>query len=186
MMNTSRTFLSFLAREHPDETPWLRRIGKIEMHYSLLSVEYLFERHPRLEEYLKEDFDDKLVAGVRLASHNSTLLGLGYTDAVHTQMSTAATNQRATHTTYIQQEVLQYLQPSNAESLGFDIPANLSKEERGLEAHVTARFLIPRQHLEAFEKDPDRYVTPRPYVYHSLAPPESSPSFKTMKTPTGH
>jgi hypothetical protein len=72
------------------------------------------------------------------------------------QVSTAATNQRAIHTTYIQQEILQFLQPSNEESLGFNIPANLPKEERGMESHITARFLIPRQHLDAFEKEPER------------------------------
>jgi hypothetical protein len=76
------------------------------------------------------------------------------------QISTAAANQRSVHTTYIYQDILQYLRPSKEEGLaGFDIPANLSREERGLENHVTARFLIPRQHLDAFEKDPNRSVT---------------------------
>jgi hypothetical protein len=46
------------------------------------------------------------------------------------------------------------------------MPTNLSKDERGLENHATARFLIPRQHLDAFEKDPDRFVTP-----HHTTPP---------------
>ena len=78
---------------------------------------------------------------------------------MHTQLSSAAGRARAVHTTYIQQEVLHYIEPSSETSLGFYIPASLSKEERGLENHVTARFLIPRQHLEAFEKDPDRSAT---------------------------
>jgi len=78
---------------------------------------------------------------------------------MHTQLSSAAGGSRAVHTTYVQQEVLHYIQPSNKTGLGFNIPASLSKEERGLESHVTARFLIPRQHLEAFEKDPDRSAT---------------------------
>lgn len=76
------------------------------------------------------------------------------------QISKSATNQRAIHTTYIQQDILQYLQPSKTEGLGISIPGALTKEERGLENHATARFLIPRQHLEAFENDPDRCAAP--------------------------
>ena len=63
--------------------------------------------------------------------------------------------------TYIYQDILQYLRPSKEEGLvSFDIPANLSREERGLENHVTAQFLIPRQHLDVFEKDPNRSIMP--------------------------
>lgn len=74
-------------------------------------------------------------------------------------MSDVALAQRAVHTTYIQQEILQFLQPSNVQRLDLDVPAALPREERGLVSHITARFLIPRQHLDAFEKDPDGYVT---------------------------
>jgi hypothetical protein len=83
-----------------------------------------------------------------------------YINATPTQISSTAANARAVHTTSIQQDALQYLRPSNEAKLGFDMPTNLSKDERGLENHATARFLIPRQHLDAFEKDPDRFVTP--------------------------
>ena len=31
-------------------------------------------------------------------------------------------------------------------------------EDRGLGSNLTARFLIPHQHLDAFEKDPDRWA----------------------------
>jgi hypothetical protein len=81
-----------------------------------------------------------------------------------TQISSGATGKRTVHTTYIQQEIFQYLQPSNEASLGLIIPTTLPKEERGLENHITARFLIPRQYLEAFERDPERSVTPLHYI----------------------
>jgi len=81
-----------------------------------------------------------------------------------TQISSGATGKRTVHTTYIQQEILHYLQPSNEVSLGLIIPATLPKEERGLGNHITARFLIPWQYLEAFEKDPERSVTPGHHI----------------------
>ena len=74
-------------------------------------------------------------------------------------MSDVVLAQRAVHTTYIQQEILQFLQLSNVQRLDLDIPAALPREERGLVSHITTRFLIPREHLDAFEKDPDQYVT---------------------------
>jgi hypothetical protein len=73
-------------------------------------------------------------------------------------MGNKATGQRSIHTNIIKNDILGYLEPSNTESLGYKIHPHLPKPERGLESHVTARFLIPRQHLEAFEKDPDRYA----------------------------
>jgi len=51
-----------------------------------------------------------------------------------------------------------YLEPSCTETLGYHIPANPPKEARGLHSHITARFLIPRHCLEAFEANPDRYI----------------------------
>lgn len=64
---------------------------------------------------------------------------------------------RAVHTTHVKQDILQYLHPSNTEQLvGIAVPASLPRAERGLENHATAWFLIPRQHLDAFERDPDR------------------------------
>ena len=86
------------------------------------------------------------------------------THTAPTQISAAATSKRAVHTTYIQQDILQYLKPSNEVDLGFKIPGGLSKEQRGLENHLTARFLIPRQHLNAFEEDPDGSVTPLHHI----------------------
>jgi hypothetical protein len=41
-----------------------RRIQKIETYYLSLGVDVLFKRHPKLEQYLRETFDDKLVARV--------------------------------------------------------------------------------------------------------------------------
>lgn len=82
-------------------------------------------------------------------------------------MSSTASNQHSVHATYIQQDIFQYLRPSKTESLGLEIPASLPKEERGLESHITARFLIPRQHLDAFEKDPDGYVASHPWIHSS-------------------
>lgn len=41
-----------------------RRINNIEIYYVSLGVEVLFKQHPRLEQYLRESFDDKLVAKV--------------------------------------------------------------------------------------------------------------------------
>jgi len=75
-----------------------------------------------------------------------------------TQLSKAASGQRGTHTKTVRSEILQHLQPSKDETIGIDIPSSLSQEERGLENHTTARFLIPRQHLDAFEEDPERCV----------------------------
>jgi len=91
-------------------------------------------------------------------------------------MSRAATNQRAVHTTSIQQEILQYLQPSSTDNLGIIIPGSLSKEERGLQNHATARFLIPRQHLEAFENDPNSYAMLLPFACRPLGLPLTKPS----------
>lgn len=82
-------------------------------------------------------------------------------------MSSAGVNQRSVHITYIQQEILQFLHPSNTQRLDLDVPARLSREERGLSSHITARFLVPRQHLDAFEEDPDGYVTPYPSLQGS-------------------
>ena len=75
-------------------------------------------------------------------------------------MSSAGLNQRSVHITYIQQDILQFLQPSNTQRLDLNVPARLSREERGLASHITARFLVPRQHLDAFEEDPAGYVFP--------------------------
>lgn len=41
-----------------------RRINNIEIYYVSLGVEVLFKQHPKLEQYLRESFDDKLVAKV--------------------------------------------------------------------------------------------------------------------------
>jgi hypothetical protein len=49
--------------------------------------------------------------------------------------------------------------------LGIKIPSNLPRERRGLESHITARFLVPRQHLNAFETDPSKSVQPYYQAY---------------------
>lgn len=78
-------------------------------------------------------------------------------------MSKAASQLRTTHTNSATSDILQYLQPSNGDRLGIVIPASLPKEQRGLGSHATARFLIPRKHLNMFDADPDRYVIHRGY-----------------------
>ena len=85
-------------------------------------------------------------------------------------MSAAASNQRSVHANEILHDIFQYLQPSNTETLDFEIPASLPKAEQGLESHITARFLIPQQHLDAFESDPDRYVILQPQTDDSPFP----------------
>jgi hypothetical protein len=77
-------------------------------------------------------------------------------------MGNGATSQRGIHTNSVKNEILGYLEPSSTESLGYKIQLHLPKAERGLENHLTARFLIPRQHLEAFENNPDRYTIQQP------------------------
>ena len=149
---------------------WARRIEKIERYYSSLGVDLLFKHHPKLEEYLRQSFDDGLVGLVRLPSYDSTISGFCPLTLDHTQMSAAASNQHSVHATYIQQDIFQYLRPSNTVSLGFEVPASLPREERGLASHITARFLIPRQHLDAFEKDPNGFVVPRSQMHDSPSP----------------
>ena len=106
--------------------------------------------------------------------------------SIHIQISELAMDKRVQHTYNVQHDILQYLQPSKAEPLGLEVPAILGKEERGLNSHITARFLIPRQHLEAFESDPEGYATLHPMVHRSSAPLGSSPGFERMRIPTGH
>jgi hypothetical protein len=93
-----------------------------------------------------------------------------HADTTPTQISHAAGNQRSIHGTYINPDILLYLQPSREQSLGLSIPASLSREERGLGSHITARFLIPRQHLDMFERDPDRFVVAHHQAHGSHYP----------------
>ena len=79
-------------------------------------------------------------------------------------MGNNATSQQSLHTNSIKNKILSYLEPSSTESLGYKIAINLQKADRGLNSHATARFLIPHQHLQAFEMDPDRYSR----SYHPL------------------
>jgi len=74
-------------------------------------------------------------------------------------MGNEATKQRGTHTNSVKGDILSYLQPSSTESVGYPVPLNLPKEERGLHHHGTARFLIPRRCLEEFERDPAAYAS---------------------------
>ena len=41
-----------------------RRVAKVEVYHMSLGVEVLFKQNPKLEQYLRESFDDKLVAKV--------------------------------------------------------------------------------------------------------------------------
>jgi len=71
-------------------------------------------------------------------------------------MGNVATARRGTHTHGVKNEILRYLQPKK-DVYSLSIQSNLAKEERGLNSYITARFLIPRQHLEAFESNPEWY-----------------------------
>jgi len=166
---------------------WARRIAKIERYYSSLGVNLPFKHHPKLEEYLKQSFDDKLVGLVCLPSYILTIPSLHMLMIDHTQMSAAASNQHSVHATYIQQDIFQYLWPSNTESLSLEVPASLPREEQGLASHIIAQFLIPHQHLNAFEKDPDGYVVSHPQIIW-LTFPSAAPllSFKQVIIQTGH
>ena len=60
-----------LYHSHPHVSPLPRRIQKIGTHYESLGLGLLFERLPRLEEWLAEDFDKAFVSKVGLHSHLS-------------------------------------------------------------------------------------------------------------------
>jgi hypothetical protein len=120
-----------------------------------LSAEILFNRHPELEAYLSSKFEDKLVSEV-----SPSVDGAIHTVMMSTlQMARSAANHRAVHSTHAQQYILQCLQPSKTEPLDINVPPSLFRDERGLNHHVTARFLIPRQHLDEYERDPEGYAT---------------------------
>ena len=72
------------------------------------------------------------------------------------QMSSHVSKTRANHTNNIRDEILTYLKPSDSTTYTFEIPANLPKDKRGMENHVTARFLIPRRHLDEYEAGQQR------------------------------
>jgi hypothetical protein len=61
---------------------------------------------------------------------------------------------RSTDVFNMKEDIFSLIQPSQKEPLDFDIPAHLRKENRGLHHILTARFLIPREHLDAFEESP--------------------------------
>jgi hypothetical protein len=71
-------------------------------------------------------------------------------------MSDTVSQTRATHTCNINQDILTYLEPLESPSLGITVPVKLPKSSRGLDHIVTARFLIPRRHLDEFEEAPQR------------------------------
>lgn len=72
------------------------------------------------------------------------------------QISRAVARTRASHTNSIREEILTYLKPSEDTAFAFEIPANLFRDKRGMENHATARFLIPRRHLDEYEEAPQR------------------------------
>lgn len=63
---------------------------------------------------------------------------------------------RGTHSHNIKWDIFAFMEPSDDLGLGLNIPSKLQKEERGLNDKSTARFLIPRNLLDRFEKDPIR------------------------------
>ena len=71
-------------------------------------------------------------------------------------MSNAVSQKRAAHTCGINQDILAYLEPLETPSLGITIPTKLPKSSRGLEHIATARFLIPRRHLDEFKEAPQQ------------------------------
>jgi hypothetical protein len=74
-------------------------------------------------------------------------------------MAEGVSQTRATHTYSIREEILNYLEPFDHPSLGIAVPVKLPKSSRGLEHIATARFLIPRRHLDEFEGAPHEYAT---------------------------
>jgi hypothetical protein len=68
--NTGCEFLSLLPCYHTTGTDGLRRMERLEKHYVALGIELLFKSHPKLEEYLRERYDDKLVSEVCSSSRN--------------------------------------------------------------------------------------------------------------------
>jgi hypothetical protein len=42
---------------------------RLERHYAALGVDVLFRHHPKLEEYLKEEFDETFISSVRYLFH---------------------------------------------------------------------------------------------------------------------
>jgi hypothetical protein len=70
------------------------------------------------------------------------------------QVSKQVSQKRTNDTTAIKAEILGYLNPSDNMLLGIPIPSSLPTNHRGMEHQATARFLIPRRHLEEFEAEP--------------------------------
>ena len=58
---------------HPSTDALLSRyVERVLKHYSSLGVELLFERHPKVEEYLVQKFDEDLVTCVCPPTHGHT------------------------------------------------------------------------------------------------------------------
>ena len=64
---------------------------------------------------------------------------------------------RTAHTSSIHREILEYLRPSEEVAFSYGIPAHLARDKRGMNHHATARFLIPRRHLDEYEAAQQRY-----------------------------
>ena len=75
-------------------------------------------------------------------------------------MSAVTTSVQSQDTKQVQMDIFGFLRPSDQIDLGFVVPHSLPKAQRGLENPITARFLIPRKHLDAFEQDPKRWAMP--------------------------
>jgi hypothetical protein len=73
-------------------------------------------------------------------------------------MAEKVSQTRAIHTYGIKEEILSFLEPLDHPSLGITVPVKLPKSSRGLEHIATARFLIPRKHLDEFEGAPHEYA----------------------------
>jgi hypothetical protein len=138
-------------------------MNRVQLHYASKCLIALFEDEPKLAQYLDENDDGKLI--------NDVWPACLFVESLHSnippndpsiQLSLAASNQRSLHSTYMRSEILGYLQPSPDVDLGILMPSNLPSEMRGLNHKMTARFLIPRRLLEAFEANPDMYVLVRP------------------------
>lgn len=70
-------------------------------------------------------------------------------------MAEGVSQTRASHTYSIREEILNYLEPFDYPTLGIAVPVKLPKSSRGLDNIATARFLIPRRHLDEFEGAPN-------------------------------
>ena len=128
------------------------RVRKMSDYYSRLGAKLMCEKCPRLGNHLTNEYDDELIS--KVCPHNYRCNNPGTLRQCKYQMAEAVSQTRASHTFSIKEEILNYLEPLDHPTLGITVPTRLPKSSRGLEHFATARFLIPRKHLDEFEGAP--------------------------------